>query len=77
MSPSMENAMQDRFDAFDDMVRDELILTMREMLSVLKMAQVELRPRRSFVDMPSRPGDVEDLRQNIDAAIARAEGLKP
>lgn len=75
MSP--ENAMQDRFDAFDDMVRDELILTMRDMLSALKMAQVELRPRRSFIDMPSREGDVEDLRLKISAAIARAEGLTP
>lgn len=48
-----------------------------DLLQACRIALVQLRERKSFVDMPDRPGDVEDVRGYLRAAIAKAEGATP
>ena len=50
-----------------------LIAAAPDLLSACKTALVQLRERKSFVDMPDRPGDVEYVRVRLRAAIAKAE----
>jgi hypothetical protein len=43
-----------------------------DLLTACQIALVHLRERGSFVDMPDRPGDVEYVRTQLRAAIAKA-----
>lgn len=63
------------FLTFDGNPADaHLIANAPDLLSGCRMALVSLRERRSFVDMPERPGDIERVREFLRAAIRRAEG---
>jgi hypothetical protein len=55
----------------------DLLAAGPDLLQACRIALVQLRERKSFVDMPDRPGDVEDVRGYLRAAIARAEGDTP
>lgn len=50
-----------------------LIAAAPDLLSACKMALVSLRERKSFIDMPERRGDTEFVREQLRAAVAKAE----
>jgi hypothetical protein len=54
-----------------------LIIAAPDLLAACRMALTQMRERRSFVDMPERPGDVEYVRSCLRDAIAKAEGETP